>query len=425
MQQRQTELAMNFEAAERIAKTLLYEGYVLYPYRPSALKNHQRWMFGTLLPKCEGRVDSLENPSSLQAECVALVSARTVLKMKFRFLHLTERDQRFPSEDSSDAIGEAQEREVVFGPVLVSDLVSNSVDIPFYFGVNDATKETEAALRGHIHIEACAIQNNLSKITAKAENCTPLSDSRSTPAVRLLSRSLASPQLLFGIENGEFLSLLDPPEQFRAAVANCRNFGVFPVLVGENSDRSMMLATPIILYDYPQVAPESSGDFYDATEIDELLVLRLKTLSDEEKTQIQRAKLQPRQILDRAEGLSTRTMASLHGRVRMLDLSAAEKITGEHQTARDSLQIVTPTCKIGDRVRLCPRKSADIMDIALKGQVAIVESTETDYEGNLHVAVVLENDPGAEFGFQRQIGHRFFFSPEELEPLGPKEPAGS
>jgi hypothetical protein len=406
---------MNFELAEKIAKTMLYEGYLLYPYRISALKNCQRWMFGTLSPKRHHASD----PFSLQGECIVLVSSSTVFKAKFRFLQFAAGDTRCLPDDSREVARDVQEREVVYGPVLVSELLAKPECISFSFGGEDTINDGDQQLQGHIQIEVRAVQNNVWKITAKVENVTRIIDSELVSPTSLLPRSLASPQLLFGIENGEFVSLLDPPEPFRAAVANCRNLGVFPVLVGENGARNMMLAAPIILYDYPQIAPESSGDFFDATEVDELLALRVKTLTDDEKAQVRRAKSHPGQILDRTEGLSERAMANLHGRIRMLDHSAEK--SGEQQAAsNDSIQVPSPVCKVGDRVRLWPQKSADVMDIALKGQVAIVESIEIDYDGKLHVAVVLEDDPGSELGFQRQIGHRFFFTPEELERLAPR-----
>ena len=75
----------------------------------------------------------------------------------------------------------------------------------------------------------------------------------------------------------------------------------------------------------------------------------------------------------------------------------------------------------GDRVRLRPRAGGDIFDLALADQIAIVESIEQDYENNVHLAVVLEDDPGRDLGMLRQPGHRFFFSPEEVEPFLPRE----
>lgn len=73
--------------------------------------------------------------------------------------------------------------------------------------------------------------------------------------------------------------------------------------------------------------------------------------------------------------------------------------------------------KAGDRVRLWPQKSADIMDLALKGKIALIEAIEQDFDNQVHLAVVLEDDPGRDLGLMRQPGHRFFFSPEEVEPL--------
>jgi hypothetical protein len=73
--------------------------------------------------------------------------------------------------------------------------------------------------------------------------------------------------------------------------------------------------------------------------------------------------------------------------------------------------------KPGCRVRLWPQKSADIMDMALKGRVAVVEAIERDFDDQIHVAVVIEDDPGHDLGMLRQPGHRFFFSPEEIEPI--------
>lgn len=86
-------------------------------------------------------------------------------------------------------------------------------------------------------------------------------------------------------------------------------------------------------------------------------------------------------------------------------------------SALSSVSVFGVEVKPGDRVRLWPQKSADIMDIALKGKVAIVEALEQDFDDQVHLAVVLEDDPGRDLGLLRQPGHRFFFSPEEVEPL--------
>ena len=88
----------------------------------------------------------------------------------------------------------------------------------------------------------------------------------------------------------------------------------------------------------------------------------------------------------------------------------------ETKAPPESVTVFGVTLRVGDRVRLWPQKSADIMDIALTGKVAVIEAIEQDFEGQIQIAVVLDDDPGREFGMMRQPGHRFFFSPEEVEP---------
>lgn len=90
-------------------------------------------------------------------------------------------------------------------------------------------------------------------------------------------------------------------------------------------------------------------------------------------------------------------------------------------TTVESITIFGVMVKTGDCVRLWPQKCADIMDMALKGQVAVIEAIERDFDDQLHVAVVLKDDPGHDLGMLRQPGHRFFFSPEELEPISLKD----
>jgi hypothetical protein len=89
----------------------------------------------------------------------------------------------------------------------------------------------------------------------------------------------------------------------------------------------------------------------------------------------------------------------------------------EDQTPLDGVQVQGVALKTGMRVRLRPRPGGDVLDMALAGQIAIIESIEQDYENNVHLAVVLEADPGRDLGMLRQPGHRFFFSPEEVEPI--------
>jgi hydrogenase maturation protease len=97
----------------------------------------------------------------------------------------------------------------------------------------------------------------------------------------------------------------------------------------------------------------------------------------------------------------------------------------EAKSPLDTMRIGEADVKVGDRVRLRPGKRADIFDMALAGKTAVIESVEQDYEGKFHICVVADDDPGRDIGMMRQPGHRFFFFPEELEPLGPDQPVAS
>ena len=131
-------------------------------------------------------------------------------------------------------------------------------------------------------------------------------------------RSLVSAHVVLGVEEGEFVSLLDPPEALRPVIDECHNQGVFPVLVGEEGQRDTMLASPIILYDYPQIAPESAGDLFDGTEIDEILSLRIMTMTDEEKREMRESDERARQMLERTENMPAEQFMKLHGALRGL-----------------------------------------------------------------------------------------------------------
>ncbi len=128
--------------------------------------------------------------------------------------------------------------------------------------------------------------------------------------------ALASTHTILGVHDGEFLSMIDPPEQFRALSALCHNEGTWPVLVGREGESDTMLSSPITLYDNPQIAAESPGDFFDGTEIDEMLVLRILTLTDEERQAAAAVDERARALLTRTRSLSEAQMTGLHGTVR-------------------------------------------------------------------------------------------------------------
>src|SRR3954454_17507673 len=132
---------------------------------------------------------------------------------------------------------------------------------------------------------------------------TPLAGATSRTREEALLRSFVSTHTLLGVRGGEFVSLIDPPLPWRDAAAGCRNVGTWPVLVGEEGQKDAMLSSPIILYDYPLVAPESPGDLFDCTEIDEILTLRILTLTEEERREMSAVDGRARALLERTEAL--------------------------------------------------------------------------------------------------------------------------
>ena len=244
--------------------------------------------------------------------------------------------------------------------------------------------------------------------------------------------ALVSTHVVLEVHSGEFVSLMDPPETLRTAAAACNNVGVWPVLVGAAGEATTLLASPIILYDYPQIAPESPGDLFDGTEIDELLSLRIMTLTDEEKQAAGSIDERTRRMMQRTESLAREQLASLHGAVRGLAASphaaAPTASTEGKETANawqppdiprapQSVRVGGRLLRPGDKVRLRPAAGADIFDLALDGMAATIESIEQDFEDRVYLAVTVDDDPGQDFGRQRQPGHRFFFKVEEVELL--------
>ncbi|HUO13607.1 MAG TPA: hypothetical protein VMX38_01375 [Verrucomicrobiae bacterium] len=314
---------MNLKKVDEIARAVLYEGYLLYPYRPSSVKNQQRFNFGVLHPQAYSEAQSGTDACSLQAECLLEGDSDAAVEVRLRFLHLRLR----MNEDSpeTDSWQEAEEREMVVPPISMQRLCEEPVREGFVFpsgmrGIASGMPKNGPVQRrvcGIIEITAEKLRDDVSKISVVVRNATAIGD----PACsrdQALMRSLISAHLVLGAENGKFVSLLEPPGDMQAFAKECQNVGVWPVLVGEAGERDTMLASPIILYDYPQIAPESAGDLFDGTEIDEILSLRIMTLTEEEKQEIRQSDERARQILERTENMPAEQFIKLHGAVRGL-----------------------------------------------------------------------------------------------------------
>ena len=327
---------MNHKLVERIVNALLYEGYILYPYRASAVKNRQRWNFGVIYPQDYSLSQGGAEASSMQTECLLLGDQRAKLDVKIRFLHLlARRVGAEPLEIGAaipDAWQEAVEREVDARGIDLSEIVAEPRRMTFAFPAMreetpaldsggqavGMTTRIQQPIEGTVEVAAERAGDGLFKVAVRILNLTPLEDASHKSRDEALMRSLISTHTILGVRRGEFVSLLDPPEAFCEAAAGCRNIGAWPALVGEEGERDCLLASPIILYDYPQVAPESAGDFYDGTEIDELLTLRVMTMTDQEKQEMRLVDRRARQILERTETLSPERLMKLHGAVRSL-----------------------------------------------------------------------------------------------------------
>ena len=293
---------MNSELVERIANAVLYEGYLLYPYRPSSVKNRRRFNFGVLTPPAYSATQSGTETSSLRTECLVLGGAATRLDVRVRFLQVIE------SSGWQDAV----ERDVRITDRLLSGLLVRPRRTDFCFPAG------QNSIQGSVELTGVRLEEGLFHIAVDVRNCTPVNHAEELSRDEVLPHSLAATHTILTAREGEFVSLLDPPDCFREAAARCRNVGTWPVLVGQQGDRGTMLSSPIILYDYPQVAAESPGDLFDATEIDEILTLRILTLTEEEKREMRESGEHARRILARTETLPDEQLMKLHGALRGL-----------------------------------------------------------------------------------------------------------
>jgi hypothetical protein len=291
-------------AVEQIADAILYEGYILYPYRASALKNGQRWNFGVLYPPSYAAAQQGSDSSVMRCECLARGGS---VKVTLRFLQLVARD------NWQEAIAREVETD---GPGVHSFLFPEREDCD-----DSGIVRRQERVEGFIEINVQPVQQEWSRVSVRISNCrafdVPQTNSAAWPAREAaLRRSLVSTHAILRVPGGEFASLLDPPEELRPLASQCLNVGLWPVLAGDAATRDTMLASPIILYDYPQIAPESAGALFDGTEIDEILSLRILALTEDEKREMRETDPRARSLLERTEALDAEQWLRLHGVLR-------------------------------------------------------------------------------------------------------------
>jgi len=346
---------MKATLVDGIVKAVLYEGYMLYPYRPSAVKNRQRFNFGVVYPRAYSEAQGGTDAWTMQTECLMLGDAQTQCAVRVRFLRMVTRSivkLRTPAHDLvsiTNAAIEKVERLEVNGKTFqpwqeaveevievtefnLSALCAQPMQWPFRLsvkqeqeGIRDEQdlivgiiRREKASVAGMVELAAQRLQEGVFKLTARIANVSHIAAPGPLSREEALARSLVSAHTILEVRAGEFVSLVDPPDTYCEFARACQNIGTWPVLVGEDGECDTMLSSPIILYDYPQIAPESPGDLFDGAEIDEILSLRIMTLTDEEKREMRESDDRARKILERTETLPEEQLMKLHGALRGL-----------------------------------------------------------------------------------------------------------
>jgi hypothetical protein len=446
---------MNQALVDTVVHAVLYEGYILYPYRASAKKNRQRFTFGRVYPEAYSAFQHGAEPCLMQTQCLMEGPPSAGVEVTIRFLHPMARDigavaaplPELPAPDNPDFFHivseleidgqlhqswqEAVERTVRLSAPSLSDLGKQAQQVSFSFPATRAIEpiydhrkqiagvivRRQEGVEGVVELAMHPAGESIFQITVRVVNRTPVPDIVLNDSNEIVMRTFASTHTILSTRGAEFISSIDPPAAYSRAVAACRNIGTWPILVGEEEkkERDTMVSSPIILYDYPKIAPESPGDLFDSGEIDEILTLRIMTLTDEEKREMRGVDDQARRILERTEALPGEDLLRMHGSMR--NSSALDEAFFNPETRLRTVTVNGIRLKEGDLVRVRPKPRGDVMDIALAGKVAVIESIEQDAENKTHLALVLEDDPGRDLGMLRQPGHRFFYGVDEVEPL--------
>lgn len=409
-----------FVAARAVADTILYEGYVLYPYRASAQKNRERFQFGVLMPPAYTAVDPSEHSFS-RTECLVECPDEAAVHVHVRFLHVQRRTRS--DGDSWDEAAECEREFIVraagfAGEPAVFDFRVEEAewqdedDGPGAAGNTVTRRREPLAVRLTVAGERVAGPFDALKLSCLLENRT---EPPACLKTKMKSRSdalpfaLISAHLLLEAPGCSFLSMTDPPEWAAAHVAECRNEHIWPVLAGPADSTELLLSSPVILYDHPRLAPESPGDLYDATEIDEILTLRTLALTDAEKAEARATDPRAAALIDRVDDIPQELLDRLHGTVRYL------RAVTEPET--DAVTVGGVTLRKGSRVLMRPgSRRADAQDMFLAGRPAVVEAVLTDVDGQVYLAVTAQDDPAAPL--HRWHGRFLYFAPDEVEPIG-------
>lgn len=461
---------------EKIIRAVLYQGCLLYPYRSTSPKNSNQEVFalGRIYPQLYCEQQQYAEPCVMQAECLLHSHDEHSLprvKVEVGFLQPLRREvlccvgevtpQEIEAMNSRVAVGalsaaffETEDREPKFQRVprlevkgkvfessteaverrvsVMTGLFPHSRNIRYSF---PATKNLEAVLNdygnvagillrhqdfieGRIEIITQLLEKNLFKISVRVSNSSPLGFSEMAIPECVLQRTFASTHFVLEAHNAEFISLLETPEEFKTFAADCENIGCWPVLVGTKPAHTTMLASPVILFDYPQVARENMKDIFGEGEADEITAARVLPSAAEKECVISADDL-GRKIPESAQNVETGEPSEIHLPIRHLP-PLPDSATNRHffnsVHSIKSIFIGGREVYAGDKVFLRPKHHVDQLNSGLTGKVAIVQAIEIDAGDKIHLALVLEENVDAP-GLAPPPGRRFFYGTDEVEPF--------
>ncbi|WP_431997496.1 hypothetical protein [Streptomyces fungicidicus] len=449
--------------ARHVADAVLFEGYVLYPYRASAAKNRLRWQFGVLVPPAWTATAAEHDVQ--RTELLMEPRRGATLSVEVRFLHAQRRTvQRVLPDGGFRTVGELRLADRVIVPwdegreerirltVPVEELADAGTVVRFGRPAGEETEPVtddggapvgrlvrrREALDGVVRLSASPLDGPYAtqRLSVVVENTGEWLPGEGSGRDEALSRSLVATHTLLHLDAGRFLSLTDPPEWAKGPTAACRNLHTWPVLAGEPDSRDLVLSSPIILEDHPAIAPESPGALYDATEIDEILALRTAALTDEEKREARGTDDRAAAVIDLTESMPAEVLERLHGAVRGLRevTEPAPAVPGDARggplppdapwwdpgadtsvdPAHDHVLVDGREVRAGSRVVLRPGlRHTDAQDLFLAGRRAQVEAVLHDVDGGVHLAVTVDDDPGADI--RREQGRYLYFQPDEID----------
>jgi hypothetical protein len=387
---------------EELVGSLLYEGYALYPYTPGATKNATPTPFGIVYPPAYAETQPAAFAMA-RLDAVLVAGPEAKLAGTVRFLQ------------AAGERHEGVERRIELGPVTLAELVREESGVGEEFRFEAETGDVPA-LCGRVRMRAELLSPDLARVRLCVHNSTPIDAPAERTRAEALHHSLLSVHPLLEVDAGSFVSPLEREGKLGEAVAGCEPVNTFPVLA-EDGDRAV-LGAAIALPEHPELAPESLGNLFDNTEIEEALLLHVQALSDGEREAISGQDPAVREMIARAESTTNEEMLGLHGRLTYSEPNARRQPPpGTDEVQGDEEADVSGTrIRRGAKVVLRPGVNGDVFDKILDGRIATVERIYQGYDDRIYLGVTVDDDPGQDL--LRETGRYLFFFGDEIEALG-------